>query len=348
MSPRVPPPASAAIRTVSGPLDPASVGAALANEPLLRAARPERGNAGRPASAVAFARAPVSIERLGALQLGAANHDDETLGPGEADGALRSFAASANGSGRPLLVALAESEPGDPEDADSDRASSLTRLSEESGVAIVRGELPLGGAAPDGTGVVGAVPPGDPAGCARAAHAAAAAGIPLGLAPAASLGELRVALDRIAAAGLPGTRVLVTGAGGLVAAEHAPGVPGVGVDPARFDALLDLAEERGVVLCFDELGRIPSVRTVVSDHDVALAVLRAEARGLGGAVVLSARIRHKHRLGAWGGAGLEFVHQQFLPYLARLGAPPGLLAAVGGSTLARFLSVQSPANGVAA
>ncbi|MBL3687549.1 hypothetical protein D3248_11380 [Leucobacter zeae] len=211
-------------------------------------------------------------------------------------------------------------------------------------------------------GVVGLVSADDPVVLVAAAEAAAETGVALVLAPIvgpspdAALHAVECALDRMEGAGLDRSCVIVTGASGLIAGgvsardrtRVAPGAgaapawtradavaPRIGVDASALDALLDL----GAHVCFDDLGRIPSVRTIVSDHDVALAILRCADRGAGGRILLSSGIREKHRLTAFGGNGLEFVPQQFLPYLGRCGADEALLRAVGGGNAARVLAV---------
>ncbi|WP_206427593.1 hypothetical protein, partial [Leucobacter chromiireducens] len=231
---------------------------------------------------------------------------------------------------------------------------ALARAARASGVAVVRGagqaQVGIGDAGLGVTerrtpelgdaGIVGAVAATDPALLEHAAAAAAAAGLPLALAPCASLAELAAGLGRIERAGLAAARVLVTDAAGLIAAEHAPGVPGVGVDEARLDALIDLLGAHGASVVFGGIGEIPSVRTVVSDHDVALAILRAAERGAAQLITLSAGARTKHRLSQYGGGGLEFVHTRFLPYLGRLGASPDLLRGASSANLARVLRIH--------
>lgn len=328
------------IRTVAGPIDVTAIGPALAAEALLQTPSPRRGNTGAPATVAAFDRAPVAMHRLGALQLGALNRDDETLGEGDAAEALRRWvgalatADSTLAAGTPLVVALGS----DTQHAAESR-SALARLGSESGVAIVRGASPTDPDLSD-AGLVGAVSVERPALLEQAAARAAAADLPLALAPVGGLPELRHVLARVASAGLPGSRVLITGVAGLIAAEHAPGVLGVGADPDLLDQLIELLGEHGAGAAFDDLGRVPSVATAVSDHDVACAMLRAAEQGVGHLLMVSAGVRAKHRLSQFGGGGLEFVHTQFLPYLGMLGASPELLRGVGGAHLARFLRVE--------
>lgn len=329
------------IETVIGPLPVTAAGSVLAAEVLLQAAPPLAGNTGRPASEVAFAREPVAIGNLGRLLLGAPNRDDRTLAEADAAHALGVYAAAVDASpesgphaesaaqrAQPVVVVLdaATVEAQDP----TRTSAALRRLSAASGVAIVRR-----------TAIRVSATPADFRAAARAARLA---GEGLMLSPGAELAEAAAAVARLEAEGLPGNRITLTGAQRLIGRrrEGAPNAgfgtgDGAGVDPDRLEGLIALAQSSGITLCFDELGRIPTVRTVVSDHDIAVAILRCAARGLGEHVTLSCGIRAKHQLTAFGGNGLEFITQQFLPYLGMLGADAALRAAIGGETALRFL-----------
>lgn len=377
------------LTTVLGRIDSGSLETVLAAETLLCAPADDPGPRGRPATDAAFERAPVTMERLGRLMLGAENRDDRTLEGADAEAALDGLAATVShralsgdvshgalsGNGRPVprpaaaVVVLAER-------GSTATPALLAALSRASGVALVRGvdgsQGPHGaacGAAPElvaeriaaalsaaehAAGAVGALPlpcadpVADPADAARieaAAGAARAAGAALVLAPRGDpwsvaiadepgRGSLLRALAAVDAAGLERGRVILGGAAACIARRDDRGAPLAGVDPARLDALLAL----GTAICFDDLGRIPNVRTVVSDHDVALAVLRAAERGDASRILLSSGIRNKHRLTAYGGTGLEFVPERFLPYLRGLGADDALLRAVGGANAAGVLA----------
>lgn len=328
-----------AIETVLGPVPAGEVGAVLAAETLLSRPGPSPKGASIPARDAAFEREPVTMRILGRLLMGAPNRDDRTLEPADAGAALALLAeaeaerAGSGGSsrvaGRTVVVALA----GSGSDA---TAAELAELSRASGVAIVRGAIPgaarEGGGDEDpgagpGAGVVGLVPSDDPAGVAAAAVRAARTGLALALGAGSDPERAARALEAVEAAGLARERVI------LVGAQRALGRR-LGVEPGRLEALLGL----GTALCFDGLGRIPTVRTVVSDHDVAAAILRCAELGAGDRVLLSCGIRSKHRLTAFGGNGLEFVATQFLPYLAALGADEELVAAVRGRNAARLLA----------
>jgi phosphotriesterase-related protein len=228
--------------------------------------------------------------------------------------------------------------PADPETLAARIAEAL-RATEHPAGAV--GALPL----PGGPGAGPGVDRADAARIEAAAVAAHDAGVALVLAPRSDpwsiaptgpsdADALRRALAAVDAAGLDRSRVVLAGAAAYVANRDDAGEPGVGIDRARLAMLL----EHGTALCFDDLGRIPNVRTVVSDHDVAVAILRCAEHGAGDRILLSSGIRNKHRLTAFGGNGLEFVPQQFLPYLRMLGADDDLVRAVGGANAAGVLA----------
>lgn len=302
----------------------------LAAEVLLQAAPPYTLNTGRPASEVAFAREPVAMGNLGRLMLGAPNRDDSTLTEADAAGALGAYAAAVDAAqaskgveahpqrAQPVVVVLDSSAH--TERDTSSKTAKLQRLSIATGVAIVRRAVLRVDATP----------------AEFKAAVATATGQCLALSPGTDLAEARTAVAKLQDAGLPGTRIMLTGAHRLTGRRRGAG-EGVGMDPDRLDGLISFAQDSGLMICFDKLGRIPTVRTVVSDHDVAVALLRCAEDGIGDRITLSCGIRAKHQLTAFGGNGLEFITQQFLPYLGALGADAALRAAVGGGNAQRLL-----------
>lgn len=351
------------VGSVLGVIPAADLGVVLAAEPLMVSGPRRLPKDDRAAGEVAFFREPVTIERLGRLALGAPNADDAQLDEALAGTALEAFAAAGGGS---LVVPHLPGSSVTPE--------ALARLSERTGVHLVRGAIP-GGVVERGTsrhadadrheaalvaelteaaypaGVVGAVPvpaPDDADGKATLAIAARAAvrgGVGLILAAhrgagphgTASIEEVRRAVQLASDAGLDPRRIMVTGAAELLADRAVAGA-GVGTNEVCRDALISVAAEWGIVCAFDGLGRIPTVRTVVSDHDVAVTILAFAEAGLGNHVGLSSGIAQKHRLTAFGGNGYEFVPEQFLPYLRLLGAEDSLVRSVGGENIGRLLT----------
>lgn len=340
------------IVTVLGPVDSNTLGPVLAAETLLCGPKPRAAGALKPASEAVFARSAVTMEMLGRLMMGAENADDATLEVSDALSALQSLAGVVSDgphqvAARPSVVVAFAGRDADV-DAEAGAGSStgaLAALSRESGVQIVFGGTPcsaipttglseIDDTQADTLGIVGLVP----AHCAHEVKAAAqfahARGLALAIEVPADNGTtvddrfkaVTHALDCVDAAGLSRERVMLVGAQRLLGDQ-------LGIDEGRLERLLDL----GAAICFDELGRIPTVRTVISDHDLAVAVLKCQGLGAGDRVMLSCGIAQKHRLTAFGGNGLEFVSSQFLPYLGMLGADEQLLAGVAGENALRLL-----------
>ncbi|MHA3682999.1 hypothetical protein ACXR2W_01905 [Leucobacter sp. HY1908] len=346
------------VTTVLGDIDVAGIDLFLPAETLI--ARPAKplGNAAVPATAAAFARASVAPEMLGRLMLGAENACDRTLTAQDAAGMLTALTSTHEGTA--VVAALAGHgaswSPGE-----------LGELARTSGAHIVGGTNGLAGFDPDQkapspealeaqiladlsraeypAGAVGFIElPGEgPRRDAEAervtaaARAARRAGVALVFAPASDIAAARRGLAATDAAGLARDRVVVTGMAELIGARLATGAPGAGIDQAKLAGVVDL----GVVMCFDALGKLPNVTTVVSDHDTALALTALWTEGAGDRVLAGCGVRRKHRLTAFGGNGLEFLSQQFLPYLGMVGAGAELLAAVAAGNAAAVFARSS-------
>ncbi|MFT4231764.1 MAG: hypothetical protein QM606_03180, partial [Leucobacter sp.] len=184
-----------------------------------------------------------------------------------------------------------------------------------------------------------AVAPGDRVGSGVQAGVAASAGAADRAGPQfAAVRAIDQALGAVDEAGLDRSRVLLLGAADPIAARDETGALRTGIDERALDALLAL----GTALCFDDLGRIPNVRTVVSDHDVAMTILRCAELGAADRILLSCGIRNKHRLAAYGGNGFEFLTEQFAPYLRMLGAGDALVSAVLHGNALRLLTRRAP------
>lgn len=158
----------------------------------------------------------------------------------------------------------------------------------------------------------------------RIAWAARQAGVALVFAPASDVNAVKRGLAATDAAGLARDRVVVTGMAELIGVRLDNGAPGAGIDRTRLAEVSEL----GAVMCFDELGKLPNVTTVVSDHDTAIACTQLWASDAGDRILAGCGVRRKHRLTAFGGNGLESLPQQFLPYLGMVGAVPELVSAV--------------------
>ncbi|MFD5651793.1 phosphotriesterase [Streptomyces sp. NPDC127039] len=329
--------------TVTGEVPPAALGAVLPHEHLLSDFAPPDDTA---ASRLRLYHAPLTMDLLGEIALGAPNRDNWLLGDEElAAGEAAAFRAAGGGT----LVDVTTAGLGR-------RPAALRRISAVTGLNIVMGS---GGYHParagtgsgpaartlteeivrdltegvDGVraGIIGALAaldPGEPAERAAltaAARASAATGAAISVGRSADATTQRRVLDLLAAEGADLTRVAV---GHCDALSPRPG---------DLEPLL----ERGVFVQFDRLGRLPSVHSVSDDQDVATAVLELARRGHAERILLSQDVRTKAQLLAYGGGGYGFVLQQFVPYLRMLGADDALAETVTVRNPRRLLTLAN-------
>ncbi len=301
------------IVTVNGRIAAEAVGVSAVGERLiadLAVPRPKR------AADSWFFDQPVALPQLGDLMLGRANRDDARLEPKHAGTELARFAQA----GGALVVDI--TTPAEGRDL-----AALRELGRESGVHVV----------------VAAVACDDPDRIARALHDD-------------GLGVILITADAGAvvrrAAGVAAAR---TGAPVLVDAvandpEQALGeVLSGGVAPQRValrgltgaaldERVLRSLAAAGAVLVFDGLGRIPSVRTIVSDHEIAVAIAGLVAAGAEEQIVLGAGLSRKHAFTAFGGNGLRFLPEQFVPYLRMQGVDEDDVQRIASRNAVRWLS----------
>ncbi|MBC9953388.1 hypothetical protein ICM05_01835 [Leucobacter sp. cx-42] len=365
-------------RTVCGSQLATDLTSVLAAETLVISPVRVPGNRGQAATAAAFEREPVSIGALGRLMMGGRNRDDATLAAADAYAELTALASvwggaveaapAAQAAPTGAVVALEPLAAAGYERAPqaADHGATLRELSKETGVTLLRGTN--GGWAADVSiadavsritdalndpagpaGVIGALPIPSTNEAAvfleQAARLAAETGVSLVLDGETALtptpdgwdARVRSALDIIDRAGLGRDRVVIAGITSLIAERHTSGRFGVGIDPERLGRVTAL----GTALCFDGLGRIPNVTTVVSDHDIAVAIMGLAADGHADRLLLSCGITQKHRLTAFGGNGLGFITQQYAPYLGMFGADAALLTAVTGGNAARIFALTA-------
>jgi phosphotriesterase-related protein len=345
------------LATVSGALDPALVrGATSAGDHLIGALP---ATPGERATDVYFFEAPLTLERLGDAMLGRANREDATLTPDTAAAELEDFAeaggvlaveltplaagadlaalagveaasgvrivASAHAGEGPLALRLGPGRAGvivlGPAAEPAAREEALGLAAR--GVPVMLDAAWLGGAETSPGPVAGA---GDPVHDASAAAGGAGRGAGAAAVAPAPLGALHELLDTAEAAGVPADRLAVLGARSLA---HRP------------DALSELAA-RGVYLHFGSLGRIPSVYTEVSDHDVAVSLAALTEAGHGERLLLAAGLDRRHALRAHGGHGLGFLPRQFLPYLGFMGIGADAAGVLASDNLVRFLDWSRP------
>lgn len=348
------------VATVTGPIAPAELGGTLVREHIIASfVTPDDSPEGwrsvgrrQPAAAGErhFYEKPLTMGMLGAASLGAPNRDNESL----ADEAVarKELHEFARHGGRTIVDATAAGLGRDP--------AALQRLAQAVPVNIVMGagwyhpawSPGISGRSSDSlaaeivqelrggidgvrAGMIGALGPLDPSIPAErnlllaAAAAACATGAPLCLDSPDETGVRDAALKLLISEGVAPASIALGGCGGTA------------LDLDGLQKLLD----RGIYVQFDRLGRIPSIYTRVADHDVAVAVLELARRGYGNRVLLSQSVSRKCELKSYGGNGYAFLPEQFMGYLANLGADESLLRNLTTGNPRRFLTgnPQEPA-----
>ncbi|MET9145772.1 phosphotriesterase [Streptomyces sp. NPDC004042] len=343
--------------TVTGEIAPDALGPVLPREHLLGDFAPPHDTPAswaatgreRPTGAgrLALYRAPLTMDLLGEVGMGAPNRDDWLLD----DEALATAEATAlrRAGGGTLVDATT--------DALARRPAGLRRIAEASGLHVVMGSgchHPAWSGEPAGNdpgrlteeivrdltegvdgvraGIIGALAALDPregaerAVLVAAARASAATGAALTIDRSTDPADQQRVLDLIAEQGADLARVAV--------GHCDPLAP----RPDDLEPLL----ERGVFVQFDRLGRLPSVRSVCDDQDVAAAVLELARRGRAGQILLSQGVRAKSQMLAYGGGGYGFVLEQFVPCLRMLGADEALVETVTVTNPRRLLTLTTP------
>jgi phosphotriesterase-related protein len=112
-------------------------------------------------------------------------------------------------------------------------------------------------------------------------------------------------------------------------------------DMAFMTQLLD----RGVYIQFDLLGRNPTVRTRVTDTDVAKGIVELIKAGYTDRILLSQDVCTKLQLKAFGGNGYSFIMEQFIPYLNRLGVTDAQVNTIMVDNPRRALTFVAPVAG---
>jgi len=112
---------------------------------------------------------------------------------------------------------------------------------------------------------------------------------------------------------------------------------------AKDAAFMKQLADRGVFIQFDLLGRNPTVRSRVSDTDVAKAVVDLVKDGYLERILLSQDVCTKIQLKAYGGTGFSFILEQFVPYLRRLGLTDQQIETITVSNPKRVLTLVLPA-----
>lgn len=352
--------ATGQIMTVLGPVDPATAGHTLMHEhlfidftlPDLEPARWQQAGRKRlvAASDVALYNAPLTMDILGDVALGAYNRENWQL-QDEATAAteMQEF----RGRGGMTLVDVTSIGAGR-------NPAALQRVARTSGVNIVMGtswfgagwwpadigkrsvedlaeqiihDLTVGVDDTDvRAGIIGEVGVGDPDEPVthRILRASARASRLTGAAVSVSAGETATGariLDVLASEGADLHRVILGHAD-----FHA-------TQPGYLKALLD----RGATLQFDLLGRPPQVtRTWPIDSAVAQAIAGLVKAGYADRLLLSQDIHTKTSLAAYGGTGYGYIEQLFLPYLKRLGVTDAQILTIVEKNPQRLLTLAAP------
>jgi phosphotriesterase-related protein len=112
----------------------------------------------------------------------------------------------------------------------------------------------------------------------------------------------------------------------------------ISTDLAFMKQLLD----RGVYIQFDTLGRTPTVRSRVTDTDVANGIVQLIKAGFTDRILLSQDVCTRIQWKAYGGTGFSFIHEQFIPYLKRLGVTDAQIHAIMVENPKRVLTFVAP------
>lgn len=355
-----PVPATGSVMTVRGPVSPDTLGLTLAHEHLfidftVPSETPEGWAAARRArptgaTAVKLYQAPLTMDILGAVSLGAPNRDnwlltDERLAVDEAMEFVRhggrtivdvtsiglkrdpaALARVAQATGLNIVMGAGWYEPAW---AGADTASrSVESLTDE----IVR-DLTVGvGATGIRSGIIGEIgtldpdSPGERRVIEAAARASQATGAAISIHIAKGRRTQAAVMDILAAAGADLTRVAM-GHSNPIATDR--------------QRLLDIVS-RGAYAQFDLLGDPPHVRMEVSDHDVATAIVDLIRAGHADRILLSQDVCTKRDLKAYGGSGYSFVPEYFLPYLKRLGVTDAEIRTIVVDNPKRLLTLAAP------
>lgn len=260
-----------------------------------------------------FFEAPMTMDLLGAVDLGAANRENHHLTEPLALAALQEYAASGGGT---IVDVTAPDQGRDP--------AGLRRLARATGVTIIMGTGPREtGATSEGSladEMIGELTRADlPAGL-------------IGRLEAPHLGEktsqvhLRAAANAAAQTGAP--VLLDLGPSGHDETLHIFSSAGVNPEQLAFTGLDDLIEdppalltlaESGAYLQFDGIGRLTSLYGSWDYHSLAATLNSLISHGFGPQILLAAGMRRRTDLRAYGGGGLTFLSDNYGPFLGFMG-----------------------------
>lgn len=353
-----PGPATGKIMTVTGPIEPGTLGPTLTHEHIfidatVREDTPQGWAAAgleRPSmpAAQALYAAPLTMNVLNAVTLGAPNRDNQVLSDEKV--AIEEVKQLKRYGGTAMVDLTSIGLHRDP--------PALRRVAEATGVDIVMGsswfnaqwagdnftgrsmesltdeivrDINVG---VDDTGIragiIGEVLATDPddANQRKILQASARASRMTGAAISifAGPGTQLKALEVLTAAGADPSRVVV----------------GRAVSSANDLPTLEKIIARGAYIDFDSLGDAPTVNTEVDDHDVAMVVIELIKRGHTERILLSHDVHQKTDLQAYGGNGYSFIGQFFGPYLKKLGVTDAQLQTILVDNPRRLLTLATP------
>ncbi|MQA30927.1 MAG: phosphotriesterase [Luteitalea sp.] len=353
------------VLTVNGPINPDQLGTTITHEHVfidftVPDETPERWAAtGRTkpvgATAVGVYNAPLGLDILGAVSLGAVNRDnwlllDETVAIREVMEfkergggtivdttsiglkrdplALRRVASA---TGLNIVMGASWYRKGWFDDSEIERRS-VESLADEivRDVTVGVGETGIRSGIIGEVGTVGnPLVPLEAKIISESGRASRLTGAAVTLHTSAALKEQPKILDLLAQEGADLRRVIVGHSNALA------------TDIAFMKQLLD----RGVYIQFDLLGRSPTVRTRITDTDVAKGIVELIKAGYNDRILLSQDVCTKVQLKSFGGSGYSFVVEQFIPYLKRLGVTDAQVNTIMVENPRRALTFVAPVPG---
>lgn len=351
------------IMTVNGPIGPEQLGTTITHEHIFidftvpnetPESWAETGRV-RPigATALGLYNAPLGLENIGAVTMGAANRDNYLLldeqtairevaqfkqygGSGVVDttsiGLKRDPLALrrvSNATGLHVVMGASWYRRGWFDDAEMTRRS-VESLADEivRDVTVGVGDTGIRAGIIGEVGTVGApLVPNEIKIIRASGRASRLTGAAVTLHTSALLKEQPRILDLLAEEGADLKRVVV---------GHSNAIAN---DLPVMKALMD----RGAYIQFDLLGKSPTVRTRVADSDVAQGIVGMIKAGYAEKILLSQDVCTKLQLKTYGGSGYSYIVEYFIPYLKRLGVTDAQVHTIMVENPRRVLTFVEPA-----
>ena len=346
VSPPAVPDMAGRIMTVTGPIDPDELGQTIMHEHIfidftVMDDTPERWSAAgrvKPvgATAVGLYQAPLTMDILGAVMLGAVNRDNWLLT--DERRAIDEVLEFKRRGGGAIVDTTSIGLKRDP--------LALRRVAEATDLHVVMGAAwyrkgwhskDLDGRSIEGirSGIIGEVGtegnpfvPNEIKVIQASGRASRITGAAVTLHTSAGRRQQPRILDMLEAEGADLSRVVVGHSNPIAS------------DLAFMERLL----ARGVYIQFDTLGRQPTVRRSVNDTDVAHGIVSLIEAGHVDRILLSQDVCTKAQLKAYGGTGFSFIQEQFIPYLKQLGVTDAQLQTIMVENPKRVLTFAAPGS----